>query len=83
MALKYILSSRGATFGTCRLAVRVLDEIARIKRTDALVCDAANSRISHKLLTRWGWQPHKPQRWHRNYIKRFYGDYPPALTAIF
>lgn len=76
LALKFVFSQRGATLADFHGALAVLDEIARIKGTDALLCDVANARISDRLLARWGWQPHKPQRWHRNYIKRFYGEYP-------
>ncbi|OYV84812.1 MAG: hypothetical protein B7Z73_14740 [Planctomycetia bacterium 21-64-5] len=71
LSLKFVMSSRQTTLATFRGALAVLDEIAHIKRTEAIVCDAANWRISDRLLTRWGWQSHKPQRWHRNYIKRF------------
>ena len=34
--------------------------------------------ISDRLLARLGWEAHKPQRWHRNYIRRYYGEYPTA-----
>jgi hypothetical protein len=77
LALVFVVSSRDASFATFRRALEVLDEVARLKRTDAIVCDAWNLRISERLLARWGWEPHKPERWHRNYIKRFYGQYPP------
>jgi hypothetical protein len=77
LALQYIVSGRDTTIATARGALVVLDEIARVRGADAIVCDVANVRISHRLLTRWGWQSHCQQRWHRNYIKRFYGDYPP------
>lgn len=70
LALKFMVSTRQATLACCRGALAVLEEIAHIKQVEALVCDAANRRISDRLLARWEWQPHKPQRWHRNYIKR-------------
>jgi len=76
LALKYVVSTHGTSFATCRAALAALDEVAELKRSDAVLCDAANSRISDRLIRRFGWQPHKPQRWHRNYIKRFYGVYP-------
>jgi hypothetical protein len=76
LALSYILSERGCSFATFRRAVFLLDEVARVKRTDALLCDAWNLRISDRLFARWGWEAHKPERWHRNFIKRFYGVYP-------
>ena len=76
MALKYMVSTRGSTFATCRTALVALDGVARTKGTDALLCDAFNFRLSDRLIRRFGWEPHRPQRWHRNYIKRFYGCYP-------
>lgn len=76
LALTYVLSTRQCRLATFRGALAVLDQIAELKGTDAILCDAANSRISDRLLTRWGWQPHCPARWHRNFIKRFYGEYP-------
>ena len=75
LALKYVVSSRGTPYATLRAAATTLDAIARLKRSDALLCDAFNQRLSDRILRRHGWEPHKPQRWHRNYIKRFYGHY--------
>jgi hypothetical protein len=77
LVLKYIVSGRESSFASLARALDVLDEIARLKRSDALLCDVGNWRISTRILTRWGWQPHCPSRWHRHYIKRFYGEYAP------
>jgi hypothetical protein len=49
---------------------------------DAIVCDAANLRISERLMKRFGYEPHKPQHWHRNFIRRFYGSYPSVALPI-
>jgi hypothetical protein len=76
LALRYMASTSGTHYRTFLAALRVLDRIAAIKQTDAIVCDVGNFRISDRLLARLGWEPHKPQRLHRNYIKRFYGKYP-------
>jgi len=78
LVLKYVVSQRGCTLETFRGALTVLDEIARLKQSDALLCDAWNARISDRLLARWGWQAHCQHRWHRHFIKRFYGHYPPS-----
>jgi hypothetical protein len=78
MALKYIVSTAGTSYATFRAALKTLDAIAELKRIDAMVCDAGNARLSDRLMARFGWEPHKPQRWHRNYIRRFYGQYPTA-----
>lgn len=76
LALKYIVSTAGTSYRTFRAALTVLDAIAELKQIDAIVCDASNFRLSDRLMARLGWEPHKPQRWHRNYIRRFYGQYP-------
>jgi hypothetical protein len=76
LALKFAISSRHTTLATVHRALEVLDEIAQIKRSDALLCDAANFRLSSAMLARYGWEQHAASRWHRNYIKRFYGEYP-------
>jgi hypothetical protein len=79
LTLKYVVSRRGTSFQSFRGALQVLDEIARIKGTAAIVCEASNVRISARLLRRWGWERHVPQSRRRHYIKRFYGQLPPPL----
>jgi hypothetical protein len=76
LALKYVVSTSGTNYRTFRKCLMVLDAIAELKQVDAIVCDAANFRLSERFMARMGWEPHKPQRWHRNYIRRFYGTYP-------
>ncbi len=82
LVLKYVLSTQEASFGSLARALDVLDYIARLKQSDALLCDAGNRRISTKMFERWGWAPHCPSCWHRHYIKRFYGTYPPPAKWI-
>jgi hypothetical protein len=76
LVLKYIESARDTGMATATRALAVLDEIARRKGSDALLCDVSNWRITPKLLDRFGWTPHCPSRFHRHFIKRFYGSYP-------
>ena len=76
LSLAYIVSTREGSLGSFYGALCVLDEIARIKRTDAIVCEAFNERISDRLLARWGWERHLPKSPRRHFIKRFYGVYP-------
>jgi hypothetical protein len=83
LALRYVVSQRDCTLATGRRALQVLEEVARVKRSDAIVCDAWNQRISERLLARWGWEAHARSRWHRNYIKRFYGHYAPSCATAF
>lgn len=83
IALKYVESKFGTSYATFRAALVTLDAIAQLKQTDALLCDAYNKRLSDRFLRRQGWEPHKPQRWHRNFIKRFYGEYPLVDAPTF
>jgi hypothetical protein len=81
LVLKYAESSRGTSLASLNRALVVLDEIARLVECDALLCDVSNRRISTRLLGRWGWEAHCPARFHRHYIKRFYGRYPSPLGS--
>lgn len=76
LALKYIVSTYRASFASFSRALHVLDAVARIKQSDAIVCEAFNERLSERLLARYGWERHLPTSRRRHYIKRFYGNYP-------
>jgi len=76
LALRYMVSTPRTSYRTFRTALVLLDRIAELKQIDAMVCDAANARLSDRLMARFGWEAHKPSRWHRNYIRRFYGVFP-------
>jgi hypothetical protein len=82
LALQYMISARDCTLATLHRTLELLDEVARVKQTDAIVCDVWNWRISDRLLAREGWQSHRPSRWHRHYIKRFYGVYPNVPANV-
>jgi hypothetical protein len=82
LALRYVVSARQTSMSSLTRALDVLDYIAGLKYSDALLCDVGNWRISTKLLSRWGWIPHCPSRWHRHYIKRFYGVFPSPAKWI-
>ncbi len=76
LALTYAWSARDTRWATVAGVLAVLDEIARIKHSDALVCEVVSPQISDRLLRRSGWQPHLEHTGRRHWIKRFYGDYP-------
>gem|GEM_PF-788058 len=76
LVLIYLVSFRDTSIGTLRRALAVLEEVARLKRSDALLCNVATWRISDRVMLRLGWEPHCPSRWSRHFIKRFYGKWP-------
>ncbi len=81
LAVKYVVSTRDTQLATIRQVLEALDRIAQIKGCDALLCDAANWRLSTAIMTRLGWEPHCPSRWHRHFIRRFYGKYPSRVAV--
>ena len=80
LALKYTVSSFGTTYKTFRRTCLILDEVAKIKKTDAIVAEVSNTRISDRFMQRMGWEQHLPHSKKRHFIKRFYGDYPEAMS---
>lgn len=85
LALVYIESRRGASFATGRRAMTVLDEIAEIKGSDALLCHVGNDQISDRLLFRWGWTIHELPSFGRHFIKRRYEapTPPPEFAEVY
>ena len=76
LSIPYIVSSRGATLRTVIAALETLDRIAKLKQTDALLCHVINRSLSDRMMQRFGWERHCPNRLGRHFIKRFYGKYP-------
>lgn len=75
LTLAYVESTLGTSFASFRKSLLVLDQIAMTKKSDAILCEASNPRISDRLFQRWGWEPHIVSSKKRHWIKRFYGDY--------
>ena len=68
-------------WGTLYAASLVLDEVARLRRSQAIVCNVTNRRISDRLMQRWGWEEHCQQWSSRHFIKRLYGEYPEISSS--
>ena len=76
ITLSYVRSGPKTSLSTFYAATLVLDEIARLRDSNAIVCNVTNSRISDRLMTRWGWTAHCPNWKGRHFIKRLYGEHP-------
>ena len=76
LSLSYVRSGPATSLSSLYLASLALDRIAEIKQCSAIVCHVTNSRISDRLMERWGWQQHCAEWSGRHFIKRFYGQYP-------
>ena len=76
LTLSYIHSGEQTSLASVYAATLVLDEIARLKCSLAIVCNVTNDRISDRSLARWGWFSHCRSWSGRHFIKRFYGQHP-------
>ena len=84
LALQYLVSSGDCTLATVRGALAILEHIARLKDSLALVCQG-NALFSDRLPIRWGWEPHLLDFPGKHFIKRFYGDFssiPPLERYV-
>lgn len=76
ISLDYVRSGGQTCYQTFLGACNVLNEIARMRRSVAIVAHVTNSRISDRFLERQGWQRHMPHWRGRHFIRRFYDGYP-------
>ncbi|HBE66664.1 MAG TPA: hypothetical protein DDW52_00815 [Planctomycetaceae bacterium] len=76
LTLSYVRSGPKTSLSTFYAATLMLDEIARLKQTGAIVCNVSSDRLTDRLLARWGWDEHCESWTGRHFIKRLYGDYP-------
>ena len=79
LALKYFVSDYKSTLASVAVGLSVLDYIASVKRTDAVVTEITNNRIKDRHLKHFGWEEHLKHQRGRHWIKRFYGEYPETF----
>ncbi len=76
LAVKYLLTYGGTSYASVVAARRAVDDVARIKRSDALVCQVSNKRLNGRIMKRCGWEPLNDSPRCTLYVRRFYGEYP-------
>ncbi len=81
LAVKYLLAYGGTSYASVVAARRAIDEVARIKGSDALVCHVSNRRLSARIMNRWGWSPLNDSPRCSLFVRRFYGQYPAAVST--
>lgn len=79
ISLKYFVSNYKTSLASIAVCLSVLDYIAKLKRTDAMVAEITNKRIKDRHLSHFGWDEHLKGKRGRHWIKRFYGEYPEAF----
>lgn len=81
LTLDYVRSGSQTTYRTSIGGCHVLNEIAKIKNSVAIVAHVTNSRITDRFLCRQGYQRHMPAWRGRHFIRRFYSGYPDCRNA--
>ncbi len=79
LALAYFVSGEKSSLASIAVSLSVLDYIAQVKQSDAIVTEVTNHRIKDRHLEHFGWERHMHNSRKRNWIKRFYGDYPESF----
>lgn len=82
LTLDYFVSGLKTSVRTVDAALHALDRVAEFKRSDAIVAQLKNSRISSRLLQRYGWERHLGGETSPHIIRRFYGKYPSAIASL-
>jgi hypothetical protein len=82
LAIDYFVSGSRTSLRTVDAALEAIDQIAQLKRSDAIVAQLKNSRISTRMLQRYGWERHLGGEQSLHIIKRFYGKYPASKRDL-
>ena len=78
LTLDYIRTGTLASYQTFIGACHILDEIARIRSTAAIVAHVTNRNLTDRLMMRHGWERHMEDWKGRHWIRRFYDGYPKS-----
>ena len=70
MSVLYARSGPNTKYKTLYRAVVVMEEIARLRDSHAIVCQMINLRASERLMNRWGYVRHALALGNNHYIKR-------------
>lgn len=80
LAVGYLESAVGTTIKTLFATLDMLEQVAFIKQSDAILAEISNPKISDRILKRRGWDRHLEHKKKRHWIKRFYGVYPESVA---
>jgi hypothetical protein len=70
MAINYLTGGEQTSYRTLLLGGQVLEEIARSRKSIAIVCQAVSVRLSDRLMHRWGFVRHALTLGGNHYIRR-------------
>ena len=71
MSILYALGGPNMQYKTIYQAVLVMDQIAQVRESKAIVCQVISERGTERLMNRWGYVRHASKLGDNHYIKRF------------
>jgi len=71
MSVLYARSGPNTQYKTILKAVSIIDEIAILNNSNAIVCQILSERGTERLMSRWGFVRHATSLGDNHYIKRF------------
>lgn len=70
MSLLYVHAGEKTCYSTFHQGIVAIDTIARWRNSKAIVCQVTNSRLTHRMMTRWGYVRHAESLGDNHYIHR-------------
>jgi hypothetical protein len=70
MSVLYAFSGPNTQYRTIYRAVVTMDAIAKLRGSQAIVCQTITDRASERLMKRWGYVRHAASLGHNHFIKR-------------
>lgn len=70
LSVLYAQGGPKTQYKTIARAVAVMDEIAGLRNSQAIVCQVVSNLASERLMLRWGYVPHASSLGDNHYIKR-------------
>jgi hypothetical protein len=70
MTILYAHSGPRTSYATLYRGIETMDAIAKLRRTNAIVCQATNAKLEERTMNRWGYVRHALALGDNHYIKR-------------
>lgn len=81
LTLDYIRSGNETSYRTFIGAAHLLNDIAALRGSDAIVAHVTNVKLTDRFMHRLGWQRHQEHWRGRHFIRRFYDGYPAPTVG--
>jgi hypothetical protein len=71
MSLLYVHAGEKTTYKTFHQGIAAIESLAKLNRSQAIVCQVTNDRLTERMMRRWGYVKHAEHLGRDHYIRRF------------